>query len=249
MKLGVKELDNVLGDIEKGSLILFHEADSRSRGKEIVFKIISSKLDSDNLVGLFNISYPIPVLLSILERNGVSATKHLNEDRLVIIDTFGSIYGMRYNIKNVWYLNGPISLETLGQKYIDVIRRYKQYWAEKGMFDGRELWGSSIVMSEYKHIFGVDATLRYLEVSSEIRRRSDVYRKYPSGTNIWLYSGVDNKVLPFLYRKAKYIIKTESYIEGWEVKRRLKILKAPGLEDTVEFEYEITKSGLKLREL
>ncbi len=238
LTLGIRELDEALGGVVEKSLILIHEADPRSLGKFLAFEIMRNKLDSDNLVGYFNIGTPLPALLSVMEKVGIEWKRHLHEGRLMIIDTFGSIYDVKTDLENVWYLRKPIDLDTLNGKYIKVIGAHKQRWAELGMFEGRELWGVTVSMSDYLSIFPPRATQRYIEISDLQRSRSQVYKKYPAGTNVWTYTGGDTMVLPLLYRKADYILKTESRIEDGEIKRYLHIIKAPELGDTRTLEYK-----------
>jgi len=237
LKLGIPELDEITGGVVEKSLILIHEADPRSLGKFLAFEIMRRKLDSDNLVGYFNIGTPLPALVSVMEKVGINWKKHLSENRLMIIDTFGSIYDIKRDLENVWYLRKPIDIDTLNDKYIKVIGAHKQKWAELGMFEGRELWGVTVSMSDYLSIFTPKATQRYIEISDLQRSRSEVYKKYPAGTNVWTYTGEDTIVLPLLYRKADYIFKTESRIEDGETRRYLHIIKAPELGDVRTLEY------------
>ncbi len=237
LELGIRELDDLLGGVVERSLILVHESDPRSLGKFIAFEIMRRKLDSDNLVGYFNIGVPILVLLGVMEKAGIDWRRHLNDGRLMIIDTFGSIYDVRTDLTNVWYLKSPMDIDTLNDKYINVIGAHKRKWAEMGMFEGRELWGVTVSMSDYLTMFSPKATQRYLEVSDLQRSRSYVYRKYPAGTNIWTYTGEDTVVLPLLYRKADYILKTESRVEDGGVRRYLHVLKTPDMREVSTVEY------------
>ena len=244
LRLGIKELDELLGGVVERSLILIHESDPRSLGKLIAFEIMRSKLDSDNLVGYFNIGTPLPLVLSIMEKARIDWKKHLADGRLMIIDTFGSIYDIKTDMENVWYLRKPIDIDTLNEKYLKVIEAHKQKWAEKGMFEGRELWGITVSISDYLSLFTPRATQRYLEISDLQRSRSNVYKKYPAGTNVWVYTGEDTTVLPLVYRKADYILKTESRIENGEIKRYLHIIKAPEINDVFNIEYGFERDKL-----
>ena len=244
LELGIKEVDKILGGVGERSLILIHEADSRSLGKFIAFEVLRNKLESDNLVGYFNIGTPLPIVLSVMEKSGINWKKHLLQDRLMIIDTFGSIYDLKTDLENVWYLKKPIDIDTLNEKYLEVIRAHKQRWLERGMFENRELWGITVSISDYLPIFGPKATQKYLEVSDLLRSRSDVYKRYPAGTNVWTYTGVDTIVLPLIYRKADYVFRTESKCESGEVKRYLHIVKAPDLEKIESVEYHFVNGRI-----
>jgi len=237
LKLGIKELDELLGGVTERSLILIHESDARSLGKFIAFEIMRRKLDSDNLVGFFNIGTPIGMLVSVMEKAQIDWRKHLTDGRLMIIDTFGSIYDVKTDLENVWYLRGPIDIDTLNDKYITVVGAHKRKWARMGMFEGRELWGVTVSMSDYISTFNPKATQRYLEVSDLQRARSEVYKKYPAGTNVWLYSGEDTVVLPLLYRKADYILKTDSRVENGKLRRYLHVVKTPNMGKVLTTEY------------
>ncbi|WP_297497292.1 hypothetical protein [Thermococcus sp.] len=246
LKLGLKPVDRVLGGVEERSLILIHEADPRSLGKFLALHVMKEKLDSDNLVGYFNIGMPLSVFLSVTRRFGIDVERHLKEGRLMIVDTFGSIYDLRVEMENVWYLSGPISLEILNEKYIEVIRTHKEKWKQLNRFEGRELWGVTVSISDYLHMFGAQKTQRYLELADLLRTNSDVYRKYPAGTNVWVYTGNDLVVLPLLYRKATYVLRTESTVtEEGKVIRTMKIVKAPGLKSMPAYEYTFRSGRLK----
>ncbi|WP_240922821.1 hypothetical protein [Thermococcus sp. Bubb.Bath] len=170
---------------------------------------------------------------------GIDWRRHLHKQRLMIIDTFGSIYGIKTDMENVWYLKKSVDIDTLNDKYIDILRAHKEKWKQLGMFGGRELWGVTISMSDYLNIFGLVPTQKYLELSDLKRATSDVYKKYPAGTNVWVYSGNDTVVLPLIYRKADYVIRTESTIQNGKIRRFLRVLKAPGRRDVPRIEYGV----------
>lgn len=248
LKLGIDPIDKDLGGVEERKLVLIHEADPRSLGKLLALQIMKEKLDSDNLVGYFNIGMPLTMFLSVAKRLGIDVERHLHENRLMIIDTFGSLYDVRREIENVWYLSKPISLEILNDKYLEVIRAHKEKWRQLNMFEGRELWGITLSISDYLHMFGATKTQRYLEMADILRARADVYRKYPAGTNVWVYSGTDMAVLPLLYRKAEYVLRTESKIsDDGRIVRLLRIVKAPYVEDILSYEYKVHKDRVKFR--
>lgn len=120
------------------------------------------------------------------------------------------------------------------------------------MFEGRELWGIAMDVSEYSSIFGEANALGYFEVSAEVRRRHKAYREYPTGTNIWVFSGKPDRVFSSLYRRVEYVVRTggsELTPEGG-VKRYLCVLKAPGVSDVISFEYSFTgRGGIELRRI
>lgn len=240
-------LDREIGKIMPTSYILLHEVDARSRGRELLLELTKRKLEKESLLGFFNISYPIPVLFKIFKKRGIDFKKYLKSGNFAIIDTFGSLYGLKYSCENVWYLEGAVSLELLSVKYAQAVKALKEKWAQRGLFDGRELWGVVMDISEYERIFGMYETLRYLEVSADVRRRHEAYVKFPKGTNIWVYSGKGSKVLPPIYRRANYVIKTVSEITDEGVKRELWVVKTPELSGVKRFEYKFTDKGIELR--
>jgi hypothetical protein len=244
LKTGIKPLDDGLGGVKERSLILLHEADPRSLGKLIAFELLKKKIDEDHLIGYFNIGTPIDLLLDLLTKMGIDYEGAFERGILFIVDTFGSIYDHRTEHKNVQYLKKPISIENLNDRYMEVIEDHKKNWARGEMFKGRELWGITVSISDYKWMFGEDATLKYLEFIDAQRHTAPVYKKYPSGTNLWVYSGIDNKILPFLYRKADYVLRTYSTLEEGKVVRKLRISKTPERSSIREFEYEIGEGGV-----
>jgi KaiC/GvpD/RAD55 family RecA-like ATPase len=239
LKTGIQPVDEELGGVVERSLILLHEADPRSLGKLIAFELLKKKIDEDQLIGYFNIGAPMNLLLELFNKMEIDYERAFEKGILFIVDTFGSVYDHRIEHRNIQYLKKPISLETLNNKYLEVIEEHKKTWAENGMFEGREVWGITVSMSDYKWMFGEEPTLRYLEFVDAQRRTADVYKKYPSGTNIWIYSGTDNRILPFLYRKADYVLRTYSTLEDDKVIRKLRISKTPKRDPIREFEYTI----------
>lgn len=240
-------LDREIGKIKPTSYILFHEMDARSRGRELIFEFMKRKLEKGSLMSFFNVSCPLSVLFAMFKRHGIEPEKSLESDRFAIIDTFGSIYNIKYNVKNVWHIEGSISIELLSPKTAHIVKRIKERWAQMWNIHEKELWGVVMDISEYERIFSEEETLRYLEVAGEVRRRHEAYIKFPKGTNIWVYSGEGSRVLPSLYRRSQYVLRTKSEITEDGVKRELIVLKTPKLGKTRRFEYAFTKEGIKIR--
>nr|WP_206204553.1 hypothetical protein [Thermococcus sp. 21S7] len=217
-----------MGGIKEHSLILIHERDPRSRGKEILYYIMRRKLEKGNLVGYFNISYPIHLLIIVLEKLGIPTKRYLEGQTLAIVDTFGSFYDISMPSRGIWYLSGSLSSDVLPNKYAEVVEAHKKKWAELNLFEGRKLFGFAIDISSYLELLGGEKeTLKYLELSAEIRSKSRAYRKYPTGTNFWLWSGDRGKnVLASTYRRADYVLRTSSEIKNGEIVRRLEIIKS-----------------------
>ncbi|ASJ03287.1 hypothetical protein A3L09_08480 [Thermococcus profundus] len=249
VELGIKALDRTLGGIKEHSYILLHEEDPRSLGRELVFEFMRRKLDEDNLIGFFNISHPLSILIDMLERRGIRVRAYLDSLNLAIVDTFGSFYGPRLERRGIWYLSGSLSYELLSRKYAEAVRAHKELWKNENMFEGRELWGVAMDVSEYSSIFGETNALSYFEVSAEIRRRHRAYREYPTGTNIWVFSGKQDRVFSSLYRRVDYVMRTRSELTEDGVKRYLHVLKAPGVSEIITFEYAFTGKGIELERI
>ncbi|AMM53681.1 hypothetical protein [Pyrococcus kukulkanii] len=248
----IKALDKEIGEIKKYSLVLIHQEDPLSRGIDILYHILTTKLKKDNLIGYFNISYPLPLVFRAMRRFGIDPVKELEELRLAIIDTFGSFHGIRSTIKGVWTLEGMLSSETLPAKYARVIEAHKSVWAENNMFEGRDIYGFAVAISSYLELFGSpEETLRYLELSSEVRAVHPAYKKYPRGTNFWLWMGKDHPdVFASVYRRADYVLRTRGYLTEDGIKRELIVLKTPELEEEIiRFEYEFEKDKIKLSKI
>jgi len=236
----VPELDETLGGLRKHSFVLVHEVDPRARGREVLLHILREKLRRGDLVGYFNISYPIHVLMKAFEVSGIDARRYLRKGNLAIIDTFGSFYDIVSNLEGVWYLRGSLSADVLPAKYVEVVEAHKRKWAERGMFEGRELYGFAMDVADYIDMLGGESeTLRYLEISAELRANARAYRDYPRGTNFWLWGRKGSpQVLASVYRRATYVLRVRSELKGGRVVRYLEILKAPGVgDDVIGFTY------------
>ena len=247
----IPALDEALGGLKKHSFVLIHEADPRARGKEILFHIMREKLRAGNLVGYFNISYPIHALMKAFEVSGIDARKYLREGNLAIIDTFGSFYDIISDLEGVWYLKGSLSADVLPAKYVEVVEAHKRAWAERGMFEGRKLYGFAMDMSDYIDMLGGELeTLRYLEISAEIRVNAKAYREYPKGTNFWLWGRKGSpRILTSVYRRATYVLRVRSELSGSKVVRYLEVLKAPGMGTEIErFTYHF-ENGVPVLEI
>lgn len=138
--------------------------------------------------------------------------------------------------QGVWYLEGMLSSETLPGKYAKVIEAHKSVWAREGMFKDRDIFGFAVAMSSYLDIFGSrEETLRYLELSAEVRSKHSAYKKYPRGTNFWLWVGKrDEGVLNSVYRRADYVLRTRSRFTEEGIKRELLVLKTPELVEEIK---------------
>ncbi|NJE54074.1 hypothetical protein [Thermococcus sp. 21S9] len=236
----IPALDEALGGLREHSFVLVHEADPRARGKEILFHILREKLKQGHLVGYFNISYPIHVLMKAFDVSGIDARKYLDKGNLAIIDTFGSFYDIASNIKGIWYLKGSLSADVLPAKYVEVVEAHKKRWAEQGMFEGRELYGFTMDVSDYIDMLGGELeTLRYLEISAELRVNARAYRDYPKGTNFWLWGRKGSPaVMASVYRRASYVLRVKSEFNDGNVVRYLEVLKAPEMgNEVIRFRY------------
>jgi hypothetical protein len=240
----IPALDEALEGIKKHSLVLVHEVDPRSRGNEILYHIMKKKLEKGHLVGYFNLSYPIHLLILVLEKLGIPARRYLQTWNLAIIDTFGSFYDVTIDLDGVWYLKGSLSTDVLPAKYAEVVEAHKRKWAELNMFEGRELFGFAIDMSSYLELLGSEReTLKYLELSAEIRAKSKAYKKYPTGTNFWLWREEQSKgVLASIYRRSDYVLRTSSRIKDGRIIRTLEVIKSPRMTDEIlTFSYRLDK--------
>ncbi|WP_099211754.1 hypothetical protein [Thermococcus henrietii] len=246
----IPALDETLGELKKYSFVLIHEVDPRARGKEILLHILREKLKRGDLVGYFNISYPIHILMKAFEVSGIDARKYLNEENLAIIDTFGSFYDVVSNLGGVWYLRGSLSADVLPAKYVEVVEAHKKRWAKLKMFQGRELYGFAMDVSDYIDMLGGESeTLRYLEISAELRANARAYREYPKGTNFWLWGRKGGlRVLASVYRRATYVLRVRSELSGDRVVRYLEVLKAPDIGgEVIKFAYHFENGVPVLR--
>ncbi|AEC51854.1 hypothetical protein PNA2_0938 [Pyrococcus sp. NA2] len=247
---GFKTLDREIGEIKEHSLVLIQQEDATSRGVELLYQILSSKLKQGNLIGYFNISYPFPLVMKALERFGIDPKKAIEDRRLAVIDTFGSFYGVRVNFPMVSYLEGMLSAESLSMKYAKIVQEHKETWKRLGLLEGRDIYGFAVAVSSYAKLFsGIDETLRYFELSSEIMRSHPAYKKYPVGVaNFWLWIGKGPEVIfASVYRRVDYVLRTRSYFTEDGIERELVVLKTPELEEEIiKFEYEFKKDGIKL---
>ncbi|WP_297479852.1 hypothetical protein [Thermococcus sp.] len=236
----IDALDKELGGLKEHSFVLVHEADPRARGKEILFHILRQKLKRGSLVGYFNISYPVHILMRAFEISGIDGRKYLKNGTLAIIDTFGSFYDIISDVEGIWYLKGSLSADVLPAKYVEVVEAHKRKWSESGMFSGRKLYGFAIDVSDYIDMLGGELeTLKYLEISAELRANARAYREYPKGTNFWLWGRKgSSQILASVYRRATYVLRVRSELSGNRVVRYLEVLKAPDMKsEVIRFTY------------
>ncbi|AHF79418.1 P-loop NTPase family protein [Thermococcus paralvinellae] len=245
--LGIPELDKIIGDIEKGSLIVLIERDPRSLGSLISLLVAKKKLEGGHLVALFNKSLPLPVLLNRLESVGIDVDKYLENGQLAILDVFDSYYEVRYDIPGVFYIRGGVQEGSYLQKSVKEILNIKKEWARRGLIEeNTELWGINYKLSDYLDIFSERGLIKIIELTSEIRFVHEAYTHYPKGTNIWVFSGDNQTIINLLYRRADYVIETRSILTEEGVKRELYLIKMPKMGRIRKFTYQIRGNEFRI---
>lgn len=249
IKFGIKFLDEVFGGVKEYLYILFYEEDFCFFGCELVFEFMKNKFENDNLVGFFNISYVFLIFIEIMKKRGINVDEYFDLFNLVIVDIFGSFYGLRIERCGVWYFLGFFFYEFLFRKYVEVVRVYKEFWKKENMFEGRELWGVVMDFLEYLNIFGEVNVLSYFEVFVEIRRCYRVYREYLMGINIWVFFGKFDCVFLFFYRRVDYVVRMRSEFIEEGVKCYMCIFKVLGVFDVILFEYLFIWNGIEMKRI
>ncbi|MBO8175021.1 MAG: hypothetical protein H0Z18_07165 [Thermococcus sp.] len=245
--LGIPQLDKIIGDIEKGSLIALIERDPRSLGSLISLLVTKRKLEEGHLVALLNKSLPLPVLLNRLESVGIDVDRYLESGHLAILDVFDSYYEVKYDIPGVFYVKGGIQEGAYLQKSVKEILNIKKEWMRRGLIgENTELWGINYKLSDYLDIFSEYGLIKIIETTSEIRFVHEAYTKYPKGTNIWIFSGNNQTIINLLYRRADYVIETRSILTEEGIKRELYLIKMPKMGRIKRFTYQIKGNEFRI---
>ena len=101
---GISELDLALGGglIKGGMVLVSYESDLQgSTGWILGLKIFKNRIEEGDLGALINYRYPLSGLFSRLSAVGMNAEQMLEEGNLMILDVFGSQYGLQYPYEGV----------------------------------------------------------------------------------------------------------------------------------------------------
>lgn len=119
---GIPELDLALGGglIKGGIALVSYESDLQgSIGWILGLKIFKNRIDGGILGILINYRYPLSRLFSRLSTVGMSAEQMLKEGNLIILDVFGSQYGLQYPYEGVRRFDG-FNLRTYVSKMFEM---------------------------------------------------------------------------------------------------------------------------------
>ena len=123
---GVPDIDNILGGgIVRGSTLLVIY-DSFSLGWTLPFEILKRQMPKGVLGVIINYNLPIPRLLMRARSLGLDIDREGKEGNIVIIDVFGSKYGVDYSNEYVYRIEGfnpETYIPKLEQVYREIFRR------------------------------------------------------------------------------------------------------------------------------
>ncbi|AEO13937.1 hypothetical protein [Thermococcus sp. AM4] len=205
---------------------------------ELPFVMAKEFVERDWAVVITNYIRPVEYLLRDLKLAGLNAEESLNEDRLFIIDVFGSRYGLRSDRKNVFYLDS-VDPETLNPK---IFRIYRERIIPRAQ--GKRLLRIVYSLHGVTQIAGEEPTVKMFgQVLAH-------YSKIPVESFMVVSLNRDTVSKSFtawVVELSDYVLLSKVFIGRNRIEEHLYFLKAP-IRDFRPEEYLLIKTGKTGRE-
>jgi len=226
--MSVKE---VLGNIMEGSVVSIIY-DRFSSAWVIGLAIVSWFIQKGDFGIISNYNLPVSKLADASRFVGFDLRKALREDNLAIIDIFGSRYGNREELKNVFYLD-TVDPETINPK-ISMI-----YSNLKPLMKGKPIIRLVYTLDGAALILGEDETLKIL--NQTLAHRS---RELPSSIMILPVNKdvVSERFVSWIASISDYVLVGTSEVTNRGLVERFHLVKSPmeGFEPTT-YDFKVSK--------
>ncbi|ACS33511.1 hypothetical protein [Thermococcus gammatolerans] len=205
---------------------------------ELPFVMAKEFVERDWAVVITNYIRPVEYLLRDLKLTGLNAEESLNEDRLFIIDVFGSRYGLRNDKKNVFYLDS-VDPETLNPK---ILRIYQDKIIPK--LQGKRLLRIVYPLHGVTQIAGEEATVKMFGqlMAQYSKLQVESFMVLPLNKDT-----VSKSFTAWIVELSDYVLLSKVFIGRNQIEEHLYFLKAP-LRDFKPEEYLLIKTGKTGRE-
>ncbi|ADT83468.1 hypothetical protein [Thermococcus barophilus] len=214
--------------------------DTYSSAWLISFALLKNEVDKGGFGIISNYNLPLPNLFRAAEFVGLDLSAELERGNAAIIDVFGSKYGSRFNLKNVFYLN-YVDPETINPK-IDMIyeNRIKPLLGDRKAFRVvYTLDGAALMLGEHMTLKLLNQTIA---VKTKLMPNSVLV--LPLNKDV-----VSQRFVAWITSISEYVIVASSKIGDEGLEERLHLVKSP-LEEFAPSTYTMwTTKGKKAERL
>ncbi|QDA31064.1 hypothetical protein FH039_04845 [Thermococcus indicus] len=193
--------------------------DAYSSAWQMLFLLLREAMENEYFAVISNYSVPLRSLISRFQSVGVDAEDALIDDKLAIIDVFGSRYSpLRPKIRNVFYLD-RVEPETINPK-VDMIycgplrERLKSDRAVRMVYT---LDGAAMMLGEEQTLKLLNQTIAHKSV------------RFPESSLFLALNAdmVSRRFAAWVSNVSDYVILAKSWIREDHVKELLYFIKAP----------------------
>ncbi|AEH24111.1 hypothetical protein [Pyrococcus yayanosii] len=191
--------------------------DTYSAGWQIFFGIIAELLEKGYFPVISNYNLPLPNLFKRASAVGLNMRRELENDKMAIIDVFGSKYGLTYDFKNTYYLQG-VDPDTLNPK-ISMI-----YDMLRPKMKGKELIRAVYTLGGAAMMLGEEEVLKLLSITVAQR-----IIQFPNSILLMLMNRdvLSKRFIAWVSEMSDYVIVTRSELTSEGIMERLYVVKSP----------------------
>lgn len=217
MPSGITLIDNLFKErfLPNSSITIIYDAFSLAWA--ISFAILANKLKEGAFGVILNYNMPIKKLFRLAEFVGLNLKEEVKKGNVAIIDVFGSRYGSRFDMKNIFYLD-IVDPETINPKIELIYSELRPY------FTNREIIRLVYTLDGVSLMFGENATLKLLNqtIASREKDAPNSILILPLNRDI-----VSQRFVAWVTSISDYIIIGSSKIEEEGLSERLHFIKSP----------------------
>ncbi len=218
--------------------------DTYSSAWMLGFAFLKREMDAGGFGSISNYNLPFPNLLRAGAWVGLNIVDELEKDNLIIIDVFGSKYNVRFDVKNLFYLEN-VDPETINPK-INVL--YERIVLPK--MHHRTVIRLVHTLDGAAFMLGEEVTLKLLNatIAEKTRTMPESVLVLPVNRDV-----VSRRFVAWVASLSDYVIVASSKLTDEGLKETLHVVKAP-FEDFEPTAYKLRATGeraerLKIRKI
>ena len=201
---GIEELDSMLGGGILDDSIVLITYDTNSFGWVLAVEVFRSLLQKNGFGVISNYSLPYSLLSKYAATLGFDIDRAGRENKLAIIDIFGSINGVKLDYPYIYYPS-RIDASTFLPKLVDV------YYELLKKANNRKPIGLTISMDGFAHIFDEETVIKLLRRNMILKEKAKFSenRKRPITVALMNKDRVSKSFLSWVSHYSEHIIDFE----------------------------------------
>ncbi|WP_461866167.1 hypothetical protein [Thermococcus sp.] len=192
--------------------------DTYSSAWMLGFAFLKKEIDAGGFVSISNYNLPLPNLLRAGSLVGLDIQKEIEKENIIIIDVFGSKYDVKFNMKNIFYLEN-VDPETINPK-INIL--YSKVVLPK--IGNRAVVRLVHTLDGAAFMLGEDVTLKLLNatIAEKTRTMPSSVLVLPINRDV-----VSKKFVAWVASLSDYVIVASSKLRDEGLDETLHVVKAP----------------------